>query len=598
MLAITVLTLVLYGHTLSFPFVFDDWVYLIENPLAITVPTFAFWLEPKEFANIPMKMGLDTDIAVNIMLRPFAYFTFYWNYLAGGKDPTGYRLVNIVLHAFNGCFVFLILRHILLRSQLKFKPEGTSVIFIPLASALVFISHPLQIESVTYVIQRFTSMAGFFFLLTTWLHLQGGLMNHGYRRVMLRIVTVVILLVGMLTKETLVMAPILILMIDWLLIGTSFKTSFWRASPMLICMLVVPLMVFYVSWAQNNGSLKLYDALNLVNRDDEPRPHLKFLLNEFGVIIRYLGLILYPTNLNLDPDIRSYESLLDWHIFISGAAILTIIAGAWLVFRRQVNDLRRAMLLVFTLWFFVVVSVSSGVVPLPDLMAEHRTYLPSVGAIIVLVCLLDWLRIRIAATGVSAYAAYLLLVVWVGCLSWSTLSRNEVWSSRRSLWEDTAAKSPDKLRPLANLGVCHGEEGRLDDAVACFKKVLAKEPRFITANVNLTSLLITQQKFPEAHQACIAALQNGVDTPIIRHNFGLALCNLGNLDKGISVLESVVERRPDFRSTRVALGKAYYQTQRADKALVQLKEAASTGPEDPELRKAIHQIERELKLIQ
>ncbi|MCE9520362.1 MAG: tetratricopeptide repeat protein [Verrucomicrobia bacterium] len=594
LLLIAAFAALLYGHTLPFPFVFDDWVYLIDNPFAFDPHSLGCWFDARSFTTAPARMQLDPDLAVNIMLRPFAYFTFYLNHLVGGRDPWGYRLVNVVLHAANGFLVFLIFRHLFFNSARRSAIPDSSALFVPLAVALLFVAHPLQIESVTYIIQRFTSMGGFFYLLTFWLHFRANLVEKRTGRWLLRCCSMAAMILGMLTKESVVTVPVMIILADWLVMGSAVRVAARRALPLLLCMGVVPMLVLFTTWAQNDGQLTLGAALNLANRDDVPRQHYDYFLTSLKVIMSYLRLLLVPMNLNLDPKVEWSQSISDWRVLFSIAGIAGILTGAWMIFRRWTGDVRASMALVFTIWYFVTLSISSGLVPLPDAMAEHRSYVPTIGAIAVLVCILDMLRTRFCDHGIARLVPAAAAVIALAALSWATLARNDVWRSNVSLWSDVVSKSPTKWRPLVNLGAAFAEEkGQLEEAEACFRKVLTMEPRARHMHENLANVLINRKDYAGARDVCLKGIALGIDSAEIHYNLGLALCGLGRIDDGVQKLGLALERRPGFRPSHLLLGKVYAHLQRYDLALEHLRRAASIGPEDPALTQAIQQIERQ-----
>ncbi len=588
--AILAVTAILYGHTLPFPFAFDDWVYLVENPLVDQLPEMQFWIEPRVFAALPGRMDLDPDLATNIMLRPFAYFTFYVNSVAGGDEPAGYRLVNILLHGANGCLVFLILRHIMLAASAPAPRKPGSTVFIPLVSALVFVAHPLQTESVTYIIQRFTSMACFFFLLTIWLHLRATASGSAAARRVLRCASVLAAILGMLTKELVFMAPLMIVLIEWLLLGRGFKAAVRQSLPLLCCMAIVPMLVLFTAWAQSDGNLTLNGAIHVAYPRGQ-EAHLPYLANEFRVILMYLGLLILPKGQTIDPDVRMLPNLFDFQIVLSGIGIAVIIVHAWLVRRRKPGDLRAAMIFVFTIWFFAVVFISSGLVPLPDLMAEHRAYLPAVGAIVAIVCLLDLLRTRLAETNGWRHAVPCTVVAWVVILGCATLNRNQVWQSRRSLWMDAVAKAPNKARPHANLGACYGERGRMGEAEKCFRRVLELEPTHLPTIENLATVQIARQRFGDALHTCTTALAAGVDSCKIRYNLGIALANRGRPSEGIAALKLALERNPGFRPAHIALGQVFRHQKKFRQAITHFRKAGELGADQEKIDAIVGELE-------
>ncbi len=589
--AILALTFILYGHTLSFPFVFDDWVYLVDNPFVDEFPALQFWREPRVFAALPSTMGLDPDLTTNIMLRPFSYFTFYVNSALGGHDPSGYRLVNILLHGANGCLVFLVLRHIMLAASAPAPKRPRSTVFIPLVSALVFVAHPLQTESVTYVIQRFTSMACFFFLLTIWLHYRAGEETGASRKILL-CASLLSAVVGMLTKETVFMAPPMIVLIDWLVLGRGLKSSLRRTAPLLGTMIIVPALVLFVAWAQGDGNLTLAGAIHVSHTRGASDAHLPYLVNEFRVILMYLGMLLAPKGQTIDPDVRMLDNLFDARNVLSGLGIALLVALAWFVRRKRTTDLRAAMVFMFALWFFSVIFISSGLVPLPDLMAEHRIYTPSIGAIVVVVCLLDLLRDRLAANATWKFAVPAAAAVWIAVLGVATLNRNHVWRSRLSLWEDAVAKTPQKARPFANLGACHGEEERFDEAEKCFLRALELDPTHLPTLENLSTIHVARSRYAEAAKVCRRALASGVDSCKIRYNLGVSLVNRGRVGEGVTAIQLALERNPNFRPAYFALGQVYRHERKFDQAVLCFRRAGELGADPAKIREAVGETER------
>jgi hypothetical protein len=115
------------------------------------------------FANRASALGLDRDLSTNFILRPAAYFSFYLNSLVGGLHPLGFQGVNVLIHCGNAARLFALV-HRLLPSARSLAPTAGSTPFIAWTAALFFLVHPLQTESVTYILQRFTSLGTFVFL--------------------------------------------------------------------------------------------------------------------------------------------------------------------------------------------------------------------------------------------------------------------------------------------------------------------------------------------------------------------------------------------------------------------------------------------------
>ena len=145
--------LVAYSITFHVPFHFDDRPNITENP-NVQIKVFS-WENIERLVKNTYKESI----------RVFSYFTLALNYYFGGLNVIGYHLVNFFIHIASGIFLywFLLLTFNLPSLKEKYGPISYKV---ALFSSLIFISHPIQTQSVTYIVQRMASMAGMFYLLT------------------------------------------------------------------------------------------------------------------------------------------------------------------------------------------------------------------------------------------------------------------------------------------------------------------------------------------------------------------------------------------------------------------------------------------------
>jgi tetratricopeptide (TPR) repeat protein len=215
-----------------------------------------------------------------------------------------------------------------------------------------------------------------------------------------------------------------------------------------------------------------------------------YLLTQFTVIARYLGLIVLPAGQTIDHDLPVRHSLADPAVLGSAALLLAVAAGAaWLLFAsspRRPRPLDPAARLAATgiTWFFLALSVESSLIPIVDVMYEHRVYLPFAGLSISVAVLLALLARRIAPDRIVAItvAAGLILAAVLGVATWK---RNEVWSSEVALWTDAVAKSPAKARPRHNLGVSLHRLGRRAEAMPFLKDAIRLDPAYAMGHESL-----------------------------------------------------------------------------------------------------------------
>ena len=573
---ILALGLLLYGYTLNFPFVFDDCIYLVDNPLMRDFRSFFWRGDFTAFANYSKGLGLDPDLSTNMILRPVTYFTFYLNYLVDGMNPRGFRAVNIVIHCGNAVLVFFTLAQILRTSRKRGELSPGSRAFIALSAALLFLVHPLQIESVTYVVQRFTSLGTLFYLATVLTFLRANHAEDGRAARRWRVLSVASLVVGMLSKEILFTAPFMLLLLDWLVMGTPLKTAGCRALPYVCCLPLLPALILCTSWAQHNGHASLSAAVNITNGAGYPPYH--YALTQLSVVLTYLRLLLCPRGLNVDWDYPLTTSLLDTPAFESALLIVGILGGLVYGYRRRGQEVRHALLCYAVLWFFMTVAMDSSLIPLPDLLAEHRSYLPSMGILCALACGADLLRTALRDQRRFRYVIPALMVAWILALATATGVRQQAWHTRIGFWEDAVAKSPHKFRPWFNLGVVCFEHGQSQRAIACIRKAIALWPECFVSYRNLACV----ENALGHHREALAALQTGVrlapDDAEQHFEMGKTYAGLGDLPRSELAFKQAAFLRPAHRPTHLALAALYCKTQRLDQAWEQMKIADSLAP--------------------
>ncbi|MFZ2276572.1 MAG: tetratricopeptide repeat protein [Prosthecobacter sp.] len=581
----------LYVWTADFPMAFDDHTYLIDNPFFRGGNTFDHLKDFNEFVKRPFKIGSDPDYAVNAVMRPVAYASFRLNYSLDEFNPHWYRLANVAIHAVNAILLYALVTVLLRRSTLAASLQRGSVLFISATAALLFAVHPLATESVTYIVQRFTSLVVLFSLLSLCLYFASCSVQSRWGRWLLRGGAVVAVLLAMQTKEDAFMIPLLAVLLDWRVLGTRLRAAAFRGLPLLLCMPLIPVLVFMTAAAQHGG-FSFDAAMNIVNSRDEPVSHWHYFVTELTVMTHYLRQMFWPKGMNLDPEWPLYGSLLQGPVLLALAVLSGMVLTAWGLFRRFRGDVRFVLVFACVGWFFITISVSSALTPLPDFVAEHRSYLPSIGIFILVACLLDWLRssssglrARMLRVGIPVFT-----LLCVGALSWKTCFRNNVWRTRESLWEDTVAKSPGKYRTWGNLGAAYSDAGKNEKAVQCFREALKVEPRFQNGLLNLSNSLLRLNRPKEALDTTMQLInidKTATTKPPVAFTLGLSLAGVGRYDEAVAVFRDILRAMPNDPQAHKALGLVYFQTGLPHRALDHYQAAAQVQPGDPQLQKLI-----------
>jgi protein O-mannosyl-transferase len=297
-------------------------------------------------------------------VRPILQVSVALNYAVGGLDPWGYHAFNLITHLVAGLLLFGIVRRMLESESLRAR-YGAASRWLALAVAAIWLAHPLQTESVTYIIQRAESLMGLFFLLTLYCGVRACGSPHPRRW---GIAAVVACALGMGTKEVMVTAPILMLLYDRMFIASSFRDAIRRR------------------WGLYAGLTATWLVLGLamvVNPPDEPMFIVSglnpwsYAATQFEVIVHYLRLAIWPAPLVFDcawPIAEPGSSVMPSAVIVlalGAATILALLKRAWVGF--------------WGAWFFLILAPTSSIMPIADVAFEHRMYLSLAAVVVVAV---------------------------------------------------------------------------------------------------------------------------------------------------------------------------------------------------------------------
>ncbi|MEQ1748245.1 MAG: tetratricopeptide repeat protein [Prosthecobacter sp.] len=579
LLIITLITLGIYIPVLHHGVVLDDRQYLMENPLLKSSSSFLYPLNFIEFNASAQRAGLDSDIALNFIVRPVTYVTFYWNRLAGGVDPAGYRLVNILIHAVNGCLVF-VLGWLLIQHGRKTASAGT--LFAPAAAALLFTLHPLATESVTYVVQRFESLATMFYLSAAVLFIRGHSTSGLWSGRLMRWSVPVVVLAAMLSKEIGFTAPIMILLMDRLCLGTSWRQALQRSLPVLLLLPVIPILLVATSFAQT-GDGSLWRVMNITNIGTIHFSPFEYALTQAGVCLRYLQLLAVPVNQNFDPGFEMISSIRDIRFILAFHGILALLLVGWLWHRRG-QDQAGSLGFFGILWFFITLAPSSSVVPLPDLMAEHRSYLPSVGIFLAIAVLFNRWSEACANRPTRRHALHAAVAVWVIALGGATLARNEILRDDESIYRDVISKSPQRARAYNGLATALAQKGgdHSEEIISCLQKATDLSPNFSMAAENLAIILTKCRQYEKSLQVIEPLFLKGFRSARLHHCHGLNLLCLGRVPEAKEAFLMALDLCPQFRESNLCMGLIFAHSAKPQRALHYYQVAMATGPLPPE----------------
>lgn len=545
--------------------------------------------------------------------RPILQVTFALNYHFGGLNIWGYHLVNLLLHVLVVLLIYAIgLRLIFAQSVLTQgaqRPLPRDLMsLLPFWSALLYAVHPIHTESVTYVVSRSSVLATFFYMVGFWGFLWTVDPWRGGRtiRVLLGIVWIGgAFLLGLGTKEIIITLPVMALVYLYLFVhGGAHLLSFIKRYRWIFIAFGLAVAA-YLTYRHTHGGIA-----STLAAQRGVRSMTTNLLTECTVVaLYYLPRLMVPLRLNVDPDLPVVTSLLAPDLLLS----FLVLGG--LIFLAYHSRQRGPCLSFGILWLLITLTPTSSIIPLLDVAAEHRLYLPGVGFclawVYAILSFLAWLP-GIPARSRNGAATVLLSLIALGS-SVGTVRRNTVYYSAYALWKDTVTKSPNKWRPHNNLadayekmgklkeaeqeyrlilswdaqnvrahyglGNVYQRSGRYEQAVEEYKKALVLRSKFTLAYNNLGSAYDALGRSTEAEEAYRKALE--LDPSFIRayNNLAILYAEKGALDQALKTIQQALRRDPNYAIGTHTLGRIYLAQGRYEEAIAAFERSLKIKPD-------------------
>jgi hypothetical protein len=514
---IVLAALAAYGSSFRGQFMLDDEYHIVDNP--------------------HIRRPFDSWRTLLGGARPVVAWTLAGNYALGGLDVWHYHAFNLAVHFLAALTLYGLVRRTLQLPRWRARYE-TAAPWLALAAALLWLVHPLQTASVTYVIQRCESLAGLFYLLTLYCVLRGAQATAGK---WWYVAAIVCCALGMASKEVMCTAPVLVLLYDRVFLAPSFGQLFRRRWGLYVGLAATwGILVATVTAALQALPAGAEVSAGFGLKGTSPAQYAR---SQPGVIVHYLKLALWPDPLCLDyawPVARTVDAILPPALVVGALLLATLWAlraCPWLGYCGA--------------WFFLILAPTSSVMPIADLAVEHRMYLP-LAAVAVLVVLgghagLGILCGRLAlGKRLSRCLAGGLVLALVVLLSWLTIRRNEDYQSPLSMWGAVVAQRPNNARAHTNLGVVLQRQGKVDEAARHFSEALRIRPHYAEAHNNLGWVLQRQGKMDEAARHFSEAVRIRPHYAEAHNNLGAALVHQGKEQEAARHFSEAVRIKPHY----------------------------------------------------
>jgi len=536
MLIIALAGLLVYVNSLNGVFLLDDASSIAGNPTIRQL---------RALGDI-----FSTRAHVTVQSRPILNLTLAINYAVSGTQVWSYHAINITIHIISGLLLFGITRRLLYNISAEYSLTYTEVLGMSFIIALLWTVHPLQTEAVTYIIQRAESLMGFFFLGTFYCFIRAvekDLESHIWL-----ILSVIFSVLGMATKEVMVSAPLLIILLDRSYFSGSFKQALNKKS------------LYYIGLALTWGILILLVIKSGGNRGGTIGfgtgvPWAQYGKTQCEAIIRYIMLSAWPHPLVFEYGTFTSNELNQWLPWaLALFPILT--ASVWaLIYKPKLGFLAA--------WFFCILSPTSLVPGTSQMIVEHRMYLPLAAVIAfgVITVYFYWKKLFNQKNTALNFFIILCCLIASGYGA-MTYSRNDVYKSSFRMWKETVAQKPQNALAHTMLAEEYVAQRNDEEALKEYTIAITINPALYLAQEEIALLYLRQNQDVLALDHIKEALRLFPTYPDALNSYGVLCVKHNQVNVAISYFDKAIALKSDY-------AEAYYNRGNAYASLVMHKQA-------------------------
>lgn len=531
------------------PFLFDDLTAIVENgSLDGGSPAELLW------------PAADTSAAG----RPLLNLSFAASLAASGLDARAFRLANLGLHAANALLVLWLVRRTL-ESPFLDGLLRRAARPLALAASLVWALHPIHSETVLYVVQRSELLAAFFSLAALacavrTADVQAAARGSTPASVRWSLLAGLCAVLGVLSKESAAVVPVLALLHDRTFVSGRFATALARRrllhASLFASWIVVAIVLVAAPRAQSVG----------FGLGGGP---LEYARAQGTVVLDYMRLLAWPDALVFDyGPLQGAEQAL-----VPALVVLALGAGSVALW------LARPVLGFAFVWFFATIGPTSSFVPIvTEVGAERRVYLGST-ALVALAAALAWRALARLPRPASVVAGAVLVAALVALEARGIVLRSRDYRSDLAIWTTVVERRPANARGHYNLGVALSDLGRPLEAVPHYREAVRLDPAYAEAHDNLGAALAMSG---DLAQGLVHARRAVELAPTDAHpwsNLALTLYASGDPRQALQPAERAIQLDPEWAEARANRALILTALDRRDEAEAGYRAALALDPD-------------------
>lgn len=558
LLIIIIFTTIVYLPSLHGDFVYDDAETIVKNPYIKNINYIPSYFDPRN-ANM-----WSFHVDQRMYYRPIPLVTFALNYSVSGLNAFSYHLVNLIVHIFTTMTIFFAIRLTMVSFQEPFLEKRQNS--IPFIASLLFALHPMQTESVAYVVSRSVIICAFF-LIGSLIAFILAFNKKDNNIQFLNILSWLLFVLSLCSKEIGIVFPLLIFTYAWVHAKQDSSLNGWK-SGLYDSIPYFAILAFYLLIRTIFiGGSELISLLHNLER---------YFATAVKAVFIYLRLLIIPLGQNVDHDLPLVDSIFEP---LSMLAVISLLIIGWLIYAYV---LKRSLFLSFwILWYFFSLAPNL-VLPTNEAISEHTVYFPSIGFSVTAAYFVVklWSRYRKLLGNNQELIKIGVASVLLLQLSFLTLHRNLVWQNSITLWRDSVKKSPNKYRPHVNLGHAYQSIGKIDAAIKDYKKALFIHPKNHVA-LNLLGMVFADKgNLKKAESFFRQSIAVKKQNPDAYNNLGFILIKQKRFSASIPFLKTALKVNPDSSTTLSNIGIAMVNSGQNEEGCRYLKRAATINPDE------------------
>lgn len=581
-----------------------SWYFFIIPPVLLGIVTALFYWPSRTYefqfddiANITKHYHIRHHTFWDLFFSSSRWLSFWLNsihYQFGKFDPLTYRLANIAQHILIGVmfYVFLLVALKNLKKQSFFKEHAYSLAFL---SAALFLLHPVQTQTISYVIQGQMEGLVTFFAMIMILSFYSACRT---KSIVLYILFMIMYFTAALgacsSKEIAIVIPVLMLLVDWFFIAQGslqeLKRRWFFHLLSFGCILGCYTYFFKPKFFYSIIGLQWTATNNLGNVvTDKPVDVITpsaFLISEFKVMLHYLWIFVWPFNMSVE-----YDWVLSASFFAFDCLIPFLVLSALLAFIIFLFIKERDNLIVFAaVWFFVYVLPRSSIVPSSELVADYKTYAASMGWLFLLAASMI-ACLQIIATKFQHILCVNRPLLWqvpvasifIICLGITTAQRNTVWRSGLEFWGNMVKNAPGKARVHNNYGVELSQKlKKYEESIPYFERAIAMDPLYSDPHNNLSVVYAFLGKIDLAITEMERSLKINPGYAEGYNNLAAFYLQKKDFEKAEKYINIAIKIRNSYGKAYLNRARIYFEQNKDDLALQDLKTACTQADLDNE----------------